>query len=86
MIDCVTFYDCDYDCLAIYGMIPWRKMADFTAWLGLAMTFSRSFMNSRSYVHMNGRKEGTDGHNDRRFYLHFDVLVPLLPQQKRKIK
>jgi hypothetical protein len=25
MIDCITFYDCDCDCLAIQGMIPWRK-------------------------------------------------------------
>jgi hypothetical protein len=60
------------------------QMADFTAWadLGLATTFSRSFMNSRSHVHMKGRKEGTDGHNDRRFYLLFDVLVPLPSSNK----
>jgi hypothetical protein len=57
-----------------------------TAWLGLAMNFSRSFMNSRSYVHMQGRKEGTDGHKDRRFYLHFDILVPSPASKKAENK
>jgi hypothetical protein len=35
---------------------------------------------------MKGRKEGTDGHNDRRFYLLFDVLVPSLPSTKAESK
>jgi hypothetical protein len=32
------------------------------------------------------RKEGTDGHKDRRFYLHFDILVPSPASKKAENK